>query len=133
MLHVLSNFDHPDWNLKYSRETIDFADVIDRCCVKFESAEMTAEAGSNDLFARTAGRLRQIQTYLADRKFYETTNSTIHNELPTVPDPNTFPSFMSLDEQWLREIMEPWCVFNSSIPPCLKSQFMRNEAVHLQD
>ena len=108
VLYLLSNFDHPDWNLKHARETIDFETVAERCIEKFESTEALKEFRANDIFTKCAKRLKQIKVHLATKRRYPQVNLELNSGLETVSGHNQVPDYSPFDDDWLRDFMEPW-------------------------
>ena len=108
ILHVLSNFEHPDWNLQQARATVDFEAIVDRCIERFQSIEALEGSKGNNLFTRSAKRLTQIKMHL------ELMKDQGQARIPTASDPeivpwyNQFPEYLPFDDDWLRAIMEPW-------------------------
>lgn len=60
ILQILSTFEHPDWNVAYVRETIDFMEVMDKMIERFNKVEGQA-------FARTASKLASIKAHIQER------------------------------------------------------------------
>jgi hypothetical protein len=57
ILQLLSTFDHPDWNLNYVRDTIDFMEVMDKIIARFHKVE-------GEIFERTAAKMASIKAHI---------------------------------------------------------------------
>ena len=94
--------------MKYARETVDFEAITDRCIERFESIEALNESRGNNIFTRSAKRLRQIKAHLETQR-EQGKAKVLANSIPeTVPGNNQFLEAIPFDDDWLRDIMEPW-------------------------
>ncbi len=113
ILHILSSFDHPDWNLVYVRETIDFGAVLGRLIEQLDSVNTLVGYEKIDMFSPTARRLNRIKVYVEGKM-------AGHSERAVGPEPDRIPDFepvpgtedlsdffQFLDDAWMRDIMEP--------------------------
>jgi len=112
MLHALSNFDHPDWNLRYAREIVDFDMVLDCCIERFERTATINDPGGENIFTRSSRRLMQIRSHL------ESKGEQWEARIPTTSGSETFPvqsqslEYLPFDDDWLRDIMDSYdCQF----------------------
>ena len=60
VLQLLSNFEHPDWNLVYARETIDFMEVMDKMIGMFSKLD-------GWIFAHTTAKLARIKAHIQEK------------------------------------------------------------------
>jgi hypothetical protein len=101
VLQLLSSFDHPDWNLAYVRETIDFITVLDYLIERFNKAE-------GQIFARSAAKLATIKAHIQEKMSFEAVRpgpdslSGEDADMGKTWEPVDF-----LDETWLRDILGP--------------------------
>jgi hypothetical protein len=112
-LHMLSSFDHPDWNLVYVRETIDFKTVLGRLTEQLERVNTLVGYEKFYMFSRTAKRMNCIKVYV-EGKMAGPPQGAAGPEPDQMPDfepvPGTedLPDFSQfLDDTWMRDIMEP--------------------------
>jgi len=71
ILHMLSVYDHKDWNLKYVQETFDFSKVIGMVIKRFDEIHLQTGFQSHDMFSLCARKLHFIKAYM-DEKISQT-------------------------------------------------------------
>ena len=101
VLQLLSNFDHPDWNLAYVRETIDFMAVLDSMIERFNKVE-------GRIFAHTATKMASIKAHIQEKMAVDGVGprpgslSGEDADMGRTWEPVDF-----LDETWLRDVLGP--------------------------
>jgi len=111
VLQLLSSFNHPEWNLNFVRETLNFKTLINRINEKFESVKTVPGCEETVVFSRISTKLRCIRDYIEAKSL----------DPSVVPGPEIisrgfrdaeisggrdFTDFF--DEAWLKDILEPW-------------------------
>jgi hypothetical protein len=108
-LQLLSNFDHPDWNLAYVRETIDFFHILDRLLECFRMLKQAVGGLEGEMFERSAMKMRAVQEYIQARMSTDGTNGSAG--LPSASE-NLHDADLGLDdflnEAWLDDVWGPW-------------------------
>jgi hypothetical protein len=112
-LHMLSSSDHPDWNLVYVRETIDFKTVLGRLIEQLESVNTLVGYEKFYMFSRTAKRMNRIKVYV-EGKMAGPLQGAVGPEPDQMPDVEPVPEtddlsdfFQFQDDTWMRDIVEP--------------------------
>ena len=113
ILHLLSSFNHPDWNLAYVRETIDFITVLGRLIEHLDSVNTLVGYGKIDMFSPVAKRMNCIKLYV-EGKMTGHSEGNVGSEPGQIPDFEPVPGeedmadfFQFLDDTWNRDLMEP--------------------------
>lgn len=111
-LYILSNFDHPDWNLTYVRETINYVLVLGRLIEHLERLNTLPGFEKLDMFARIAKGLNYVKGYVEGKMAGPTQAAVGHVPdqmldfagTPGTEDLTDFFQFM--DDAWMTDILE---------------------------
>lgn len=102
ILQLLSSFEHPDWNLAYVRETIDFLGVLDSLILRFNRIE-------DFFFARAAAKLARVKAHIQEK--WACSNANGSPGSPTSGEDadfgRTWDPVVFLDESWLGDFLGP--------------------------
>ena len=99
ILQMLSTFEHPDWNLAYVRNTIDFMEVMDKMIDKFRRVE-------GQVFVRTVSKLVAVKAHIQEQLAVIRSGS----RSPSGEDADmgrTWQPVDFLDESWFTDILGP--------------------------
>ena len=112
VLHKLSTFESPDWDLDYVRQTVDFGNILDNLIRRFNEIQMTqgAEQGKQegrDIFFRISRKLGRIKAWHEEKT---TLRSSRRETTSAVPDgaPVMNGDLEFFNEAWLEDILGPW-------------------------
>lgn len=95
ILQLLSTFEHPDWNLVYVRETIDFMEVMDKLVERFDKVE-------GQIFARTSAKMASMKAHIQAAMGGGPGLSGDDADMARLWEPADF-----LDETWLTDVLGP--------------------------
>ena len=112
ILHMLSNFDHPDWNLAYVQETIDYTVVFGRLIENLEKLTTLSGYEKLDIFSRSAKWMKIVKGYVeAKMAGLQTTGFQEGDQMldfGAIPIPGTedlTDFFQFLDDAWMTDGM----------------------------
>lgn len=113
ILQMLSSFNHPDWNLVYVRETIDFITVLDRLIEQLDTVNTLAGYEEIDMFSPVAKRMNRVKVCV-EGKMAGHSEGAVGSEPGPIPDFGPVPGtedlsdfFQFVDDAWMRDMMEP--------------------------
>ncbi|RFU29964.1 hypothetical protein B7463_g6352, partial [Scytalidium lignicola] len=106
-LERLSNFQHPDWDLAYVRETLDFFGVLDKLIEVFDFGRKQFGMDDSSLFQHSWKKAQAVKAYCESRMVEVSRSSADRRLEPTGElDPDLTmggSTFDSLNESWLRD------------------------------
>jgi hypothetical protein len=105
---MLSSFEHPDWNLDYVRQTLDFDGVLNLIVEQLGKVESGTTPGEPAVvFSRMSMKIGCIQRYIAGKGALY--HSQGHQDILDPEIARTGVEFSDfLDEAWLRDILGPF-------------------------
>lgn len=108
-LERLSNFQHPDWDLSYVRETVNFFSVMDKMIEVFDAGRKQAGSDESSIFHHSWIKAQAIKAYCESRMVKVPISSEPPSTEPTGElDPDLTMSGLSLEyinsESWLRDV-----------------------------
>jgi hypothetical protein len=110
VLQKLSVLEHPDWNLTFVRETLNFIDVLDSLIERFDQVKRAIcfdpeTSDGTDMFTRTATKIKCIKSFFEERMSLESSGQEAQTWNPEVTRTAELMDFF--DELWLNDIMGP--------------------------
>jgi hypothetical protein len=110
-LQALSTFDHPDWDLAYVRESIDFLSTLEQFMHRFERMEADGGYENSEYFSRCSKKMSCIKSY-CEQKMLSRQTARSQPGTANYADPEGMSGSMDfpelVDEDWLRELLGAW-------------------------